>query len=121
MFSIQYSQFVEAIKFHKPDAFSSTNHGVKGEEYDNVIFVVSKGWYHYDFDKYIPMNEVEKRENLSAYKRNRNLFYVCCSRAKKNFVLFITYPVTPKFKDYLKTMVGQENYYSYDEFIKKHN
>lgn len=28
----------------------STEHGVKGEEYDNVVFVISKGWNQYQFE-----------------------------------------------------------------------
>jgi len=121
LMEMQYSQVVSAVSFHKPESLSSTNHGVKGEEYDNVIFVASKGWNNYNFDKYIPMTESEKKENYNSYKRNRNLFYVCCSRAKKKFVLFITYPVSHKFKVYLETMVGPENYYSYNDFLIKAN
>ena len=119
LMEMQYSQIMSAVSFHKPESLSSTNHGVKGEEYDNVLFVASKGWNNYNFDKYIPMTESEKNENDSSYKRNRNLFYVCCSRAKTKFVLFITYPVSPKFRVYLEAMVGKGNYYSYSDFLTK--
>ena len=86
-----YMQFKSAIDFLFPNAIFSTDHGVKGEEYDNVVFVISKGWNLYQFDTYAPMitghSEVPKNK-LSSYERNRNLFYVCCSRAKKRLVFF---------------------------------
>lgn len=41
---LEYTQFLAAIDFLYPEAVFSTEHGVKGEEYDNVVFVVSKGW-----------------------------------------------------------------------------
>ena len=43
---LDYSQFRAAIEFLYPEAEFSTEHGVKGEEYDNVVFVISKGWKH---------------------------------------------------------------------------
>lgn len=116
---LPYSQMISAIKYHLPNALFSTNHGVKGEEYDSVLFVVSKGWPQYNFDKYIPMSEADKNQNYPSYKRNRNLFYVCCSRAKVNFVMLITYPVSPQFKHYLQNMVGTENYFSYSNYVAK--
>ena len=116
---LDYSQMLAAISFHKPDSFVSTNHGVKGEEYDNVIFVISKGWNNYNFDKYLPMTRQEQEVSYESYKRNRNLFYVCCSRAKSNFIMFITYPVSSRFKEYLINLVGNDSYLTYDQYINQ--
>lgn len=44
---LDYAQFIAVKDFLYPDAQFSTEHGVKGEEYDNVIFVISKGWNQY--------------------------------------------------------------------------
>ena len=52
---LDYSQFRAAIEFLYPEAEFSTEHGVKGEEYDNVVFVISKGWNQYQFETYAPM------------------------------------------------------------------
>ena len=52
---LDYLQFTAAIDFLFPDAMFSTEHGVKGEEYDNVVFVISKGWNLYQFETYAPM------------------------------------------------------------------
>ncbi len=120
--SLPYSQFLSAIAFLFPNADFSTEHGVKGEEYDNVIFTLSKGWNNYQFDVYMPMNNDNiPSEKRDAYERNRNLFYVCCSRAKKRLVMFITYEFDDSFKSYLVDLVGPDNYYEYDEFIAKYD
>lgn len=52
---LDYTQFISAIEFLYPEALFSTEHGVKGEEYDNVIFVISRGWNMYQFETYAPM------------------------------------------------------------------
>ena len=78
---IDYNQFLSAISFLHPESEFSTEHGVKGEEYDNVVFVISKGWYQYQFDIYAPMisgTAPIPKGKEAAFVRNRNLFYVCC-------------------------------------------
>ena len=116
--NVKYSEFVAAKEFFKPNSVYSTDHGVKGEEYDNIIFVISKGWNQYQFDKYLPMssNRVHEKD-IKSFERNRNLFYVGCSRAKKRLCLFITYKVENDFKQYLKNLFGENNYLTYTEFL----
>ena len=53
--NLDYAQFIAVKDFLHPEAQYSTEHGVKGEEYDNVIFVISKGWNQYQFETYAPM------------------------------------------------------------------
>lgn len=118
---LDYLQFTAAIDFLFPDAMFSTEHGVKGEEYDNVVFVISKGWNLYQFETYAPMitghSPVPKGKEAS-FERNRNLFYVCCSRPKKRLFLFVTIPVEPVFKTFLIDLIGEDNIYTYSQFLK---
>lgn len=117
---IEYKQFCAAIAFHHPNSIYSTDHGIKGEEYDNVIFVISKGWNNYQFDVYAPMvltGVTNGKED--SFVRNRNLFYVCCSRPKEKLLIFVTAPVEQEFENFLKKLVGNDNYYMYDEYINK--
>lgn len=119
--NLGYSQFISAIHFLYPDSIFSTEHGVKGEEYDNVIFVISKGWYNYQFDVYAPMITKKRPIPLKqkeAFERNRNLFYVCCSRPKKRLIFFISIPVSSEFRAFLNELIGSENIYSYDKYLK---
>ncbi|MDH3069474.1 AAA family ATPase [Akkermansia sp. N21169] len=111
--TIPYHEFLAAISFLRPDAFFSTEHGVKGEEYDYVIFVVGRGWTHYQFDKIMSQQPSED----PTYVRNRNLFYVCCSRPKKKLIIFVTVPLNGSFKSYLSNLVGSDRIVSYYEFL----
>lgn len=121
---IEYSQFLSAIEFLYPDSDFSTEHGVKGEEYDNVVFVISKGWNQYQFEKYAPMINGTisiPDEDKATYEKNRNLFYVCCSRPKKRLVIFITVPVNQDFNNFLTSVVGANNIYTYSQFMANLN
>ncbi|MHC2066850.1 UvrD-helicase domain-containing protein [Bremerella sp. T1] len=64
----------------------STQHGVKGEEYDDVIVVfddTEAAWTHYTFAKLLaPSSAGSPSDNQLA--RSRKLAYVCFSRAIKN-------------------------------------
>ena len=116
-FEIEYSEFEALNSFFSSDSLYSTEHGVKGEEYDNIIYVIGKGWRDYDFEKYMPyLCETCHLENKD-FIRNRNLFYVCCSRAKKRLLIFITTLLTPSFKQFLINMVGEENIIEFNDYI----
>lgn len=92
----------------------------KGKEYENILFIVGRGWNDYKFDETLPRGEtVSSEKEIAAYQRNRNLFYVCCSRPKKNLALLITVPVKDAFLDYLNNVFGKENIISYTDFVKQ--
>ena len=117
---LDYRQFTAAIDFLFPDAMFSTEHGVKGEEYDNVVFVISRGWNQYQFETYAPMitgpvNVPEGKQ--AAYERNRNLFYVCCSRPKKRLFFFVSVPIDAVFRAFLTKLVGTDNIYTYSQYL----
>lgn len=73
--------------YNKSSPFS-TQHGVKGTEFDNVIVILDNGnWSSYNFSKLF-----EGNDNSSVRERTKKIFYVCCSRAKKNLLVFMTQP-----------------------------
>lgn len=118
---LEYLQFAAVIDFLHPDAMFSTEHSVKGEEYDNVVFVIGRGWNLYHFETYAPMitgrSSIPKGKEAS-FERNRNLFYVCCSRAKKRLFLFVTIPTDYEFKTFLMSHIGKDNIYTYSQFLE---
>lgn len=115
---LEYEQFLSAINFLYPEAEFSTEHGVKGEEYDNVVFVISKGWNQYQFETYAPMiKNGYALDKEASYIRNRNLFYVCCSRPKKRLFFFISVPVDDIFRDFLCGLVGDSNILTYEQYL----
>ena len=118
---LEYTQFLAAIDFLYPEAVFSTEHGVKGEEYDNVVFVVSKGWNQYQFETYAPMitgHSAIPKGKEASFERNRNLFYVCCSRPRKRLFFFVTVPVDPVFRAFLTTLVGEDKIFTYQQFVE---
>lgn len=118
-YDISYKEIIHAIDFFKDDGLYSTDHGVKGEEYDNVLLVMGRGWNLYKFEDILYKDESNLQgKELDAYIRNRNLFYVCCSRPKRRLALLITVPIDTHFKQYLELIFGSENIVPYTSFIK---
>lgn len=118
---LDYAQFIAVRDFLYPDAQFSTEHGVKGEEYDNVVFVISKGWNQYQFETYAPMiteHATIPKGKEASYERNRNLFYVCCSRSKKRLFFFVTVPIEKTFRAFWTTLVGENNILTYPQFME---
>ncbi len=72
----------------------STQHGVKGEEYSNVVVVfddVEARWNHYNFNKLLtPKTNGEPTEG--QLERGRKLAYVCFSRAELNLRILLFTP-----------------------------
>ncbi|MEG2013526.1 MAG: UvrD-helicase domain-containing protein [Anaerovoracaceae bacterium] len=67
----------------------STQHGIKGAEFNNVLVILDNGgWNRYNF-KHLFEDTVDKEE---IKKRTLKIFYVCCSRAKDNLVVFYHKP-----------------------------
>jgi len=117
--NLNYNEVINGMEFLRPSAIYSTDHGVKGEEYDNVIFVIGRGWNNYNFERYMPMNPQNIPDsNQSAYERNRNLFYVCCSRPKKRLILLITTPFNGSFEAYIEHLVGKNHVFSYSQYLQ---
>lgn len=118
---LEYTQFLAAMDFLYPESVFSTEHGVKGEEYDNVVFVIGKGWNQYQFETYAPMITGKApipNKKQESFERNRNLFYVCCSRPKKRLFFFVSIPIDQIFESFLIELVGVQNYYTYTQYLE---
>lgn len=64
----------------------TTKHGVKGDEFDNVLVILDDAganWNQYSFGNLLSGQEA----NNNRRNRTRNLFYVCCSRAKDTLIV----------------------------------
>lgn len=118
-YEIPYSEIIKVIEFLKPEAEFSTDHGVKGEQYDNVFLVLGRGWNDYKFDEQLYLDPLKLNDTKKeAYIRNRNLFYVCCSRPKKNLAILITVPINQSFRTYLEYVFGAENIIPFSRFLE---
>ncbi len=78
----------------------STQHGVKGEEYDDVLVVfddVEAGWNLYSFTKLL-IPSVAGEGTEGQLRRSKKLAYVCFTRARRNLriILFCPNPEAAK-------------------------
>ena len=79
---------------------------------------MGRGWNGYKFEDSLYKDEQSLQgKELATYIRNRNLFYVCCSRPRKRLAILITAEITSQFETYLENVFGSENVISYGEFI----
>ena len=87
-----------------------------------MVLVISRGWNQYQFEKYAPMikNGYSLNEKES-FIRNRNLFYVCCSRPKKRLFIFVSIPIDEKFRKFLIDLAGSDNVITYKDFIDNYS
>ncbi|MER8996053.1 hypothetical protein [Mesorhizobium sp. M0678] len=69
-----------------------TKHGVKGAQFENVLVVLGRGWNQYNFGEMLELAgaAVVPAGKQAAFERNRNLFYVACSRPKRRLTLLFT-------------------------------
>ncbi len=107
---VPYQEVVALAKFIDEKTPFSTKHGVKGAEFENVLVVIGRGWNHYDFNQMLEwFHTGTPSDKLKAFHRNRNLFYVACSRAKANLALFLTQELSDDALSQLTSWFSQEN------------
>lgn len=91
--AVRYKEIVALCHYLSGHSPFETKHGVKGAEFENVLIVVGRGWNWYNFNEMLEFasNEVHIPANKRAFfERNRNLFYVTCSRPKRRLAILFT-------------------------------
>lgn len=98
------NEYINSIEYQKEHLPFATQHSIKGSEFDNVLVVLDNGnWRNYNFDSLFKNTSKE-----SIAKRTKKLFYVCCSRAKKNLCVFM--PTSdPIIIEKAKELFGEDN------------
>lgn len=85
---IKFKEVINLFEYVEAYTPYSTQHNIKGAEFDNVFILLNNGgWYSYNFKDLF-----EKDGKKSVMERTTKLFYVCCSRAKKNLIVFYQNP-----------------------------
>ncbi|MGC9539742.1 hypothetical protein [Streptomyces sp. UG1] len=73
--TVSYREVISIAHFIDELTPFSTQHGVKGDEFENVVVVVDdRAWNRYSIGKMLAGTDKPDRT-----ERSRNLFYVCCS------------------------------------------
>jgi DNA helicase-2/ATP-dependent DNA helicase PcrA len=90
-FAMKTSELETYCDFIQDNTVYSTQHGVKGEEYSDVLVVfddIEAAWNNYSFSKLLtPGTSGEPTEG--QFQRSKNLAYVCFSRAKDNLRILL--------------------------------
>ncbi|WP_320443498.1 UvrD-helicase domain-containing protein [Sphingopyxis yananensis] len=85
---VPYRSFQNLYEYLEGRTTYSTQHKIKGREFDRVLVVMdSGGWNHYNFN-----NLFENDGNPTVLARTQKLFYVCCTRAKKMLSVYFHNP-----------------------------
>jgi len=107
--TIPYRQVVALDKFIRGHTPFATKHSVKGGEFENVLVVLGRGWNRYNFDQFLEWAGAGNvpSDKADSFERNRNLFYVSCSRATTRLALLFTQKLSAQSLRTLESWFGQ--------------
>lgn len=89
--TVPYAEMIALDRFIDGHTPFQTKHGVKGLEFENVLVVIGRGWNHYNFEQMLAWSDGgPPPDKLEFYERNRNLFYVACSRPQRRLAVLFT-------------------------------
>lgn len=90
---VPYQEMIALCRYLSGHSPFETKHGVKGAEFKNILVIVGRGWNKYNFNDMLEMAGYEANIPASkkvSFERNRNLFYVTCSRPKRCLAVLFT-------------------------------
>ncbi|MEQ9906168.1 UvrD-helicase domain-containing protein [Pectobacterium aroidearum] len=101
---VKFSSFQKLYEYLEGRTTFSTQHKIKGREFERVLVVLDAGgWNSYNF-KYL----FEGTGTASVIERTGKLFYVCCTRAKDVLAVYFQNP-TPAVMKQAETWFGKAN------------
>lgn len=112
---VKFKEFQNLFAYLNGKTPFSTQHKIKGEEYNNVLVLLDNGnWPKYNFEYLFDDNIVDSLSTAKALSyqkildRTEKLFYVCCTRAKEDLVVYYHNPTQPII-DKAKSWFGLSN------------
>jgi DNA helicase II / ATP-dependent DNA helicase PcrA len=101
---VRFNEFQKLHTYLEGKTPFSTKHKTKGNEFDSVFVILDNGrWRNYDFK-----NLFLREGSPSVLLRTQKIFYVCCTRAKKNLAVFYHDP-GPDVIEKATELFGHEN------------
>lgn len=102
LFNVPYIEIKNVGQYVQEKTLFSTQHGVKGAQFENVLIVLGCGWNHYNWNQMLEyMQTGIPGGKEDSFERWRNLFYVACSRPKKRLCLLFTQKLSAGAKEKL--------------------
>ncbi|MEA3061788.1 MAG: ATP-dependent helicase UvrD/PcrA [Sphingomonadales bacterium] len=95
--AVRYSEIVALRRYLAGSSPFETKHGVKGAQFENVLVIVGRGWNIYNFNEMLELASAPAipAARQEAFERNRNLFYVSCSRPQRRLAVLFTQKLSP--------------------------
>lgn len=100
-FKMKTEELPAYARFTRDETALSTQHGVKGEEYNKVLVVfddTEARWTHYNFSRLLTPKTADGKITDGQKERGTKLAYVCFSRAERDLriILFTPNPGSAK-------------------------
>ena len=109
---VPYREMIALCRYLSGHSPFETKHGVKGAEFENVLVVVGRGWSMYNFNKMLESagqgTQLPAKER-ATFERNRNLFYVTCSRPKRRLAVLFTQKISTGAMQTVDDWFGTDN------------
>jgi len=104
---VKFRELQAAFAYVNENSPFSTQHKVKGTEFDNVLVILDNGrWNRYNFSLLFETDIAERQKDVA--ERTRKLFYVCITRTKERLVVY--YPNMPhEILAGVKAMFGEDH------------
>src|SRR5690606_22840222 len=109
--NVPYSEIKALRKYLDGHSPFETKHGVKGAEFENVLVIVGRGWNQYNFGEMLALagaKQIPAAKEV-AFERNRNLFYVACSRPQRRLAILFTQQLKFEAIQTLEAWFGAES------------
>lgn len=121
---VKFEEFDNLYKYLEGYVPLSTQHKIKGAEFNNVLIILENGgWHNYNFeyllnpDIRLSLTGSKKDSFERILPRTQKLFYVCCTRAKEKLMIYYPNPSESIIKN-VSNLIGKDNVLTIDEFEK---
>ena len=113
--NVAYNEVIALDKFINGHTPFATKHSVKGDQFENVLVVLGRGWNAYNFGQYLDWVKAGQvpADKRDAFERYRNLFYVACSRPTTRLALLFTQELTGQGVATLQAWFGNESVHAF--------
>ncbi|MDX8399860.1 MAG: UvrD-helicase domain-containing protein [Gallionellaceae bacterium] len=118
---LQFGEFQKLFYYLEGYTPFSTQHKIKGAQFDNVLVVLDNGnWSKYNFnylmdqDVFNTLTPAQKKTHPTILDRTQKLFYVCCTRTKENLVVYFCNP-SPAALEKANNWFGVDNVHGIKE------
>ena len=101
-------------KYVENETVYSTQHGIKGAEFNNVLVFLDKSANTKLNYKALFEKTVDKE---SIIERTQKLFYVCCTRAMDDLIVFYNDEYSEEVIEQAKIWFGEKNIFNIDDLV----